>query len=795
MKKLYVWACVGLVSAELCFAAQITFTGEINSDWFNRTNWSLRIIPGPSDDVLIKSGVFVPQNASFSTMTIEGGAVGGVFTISNRLDLVDGIINGDVTIAKGATFEIRDPGRKHLHGDLINHGTVRWSGDNEINAGETSRFQNKPGGLFLIENNQSYRQWAPELPVIINEGTIRKNVGTGTTLITGVNFTNSALVEVQTGRITLEAGVESSGEFRVRAGAALNLHSGTINLQPWATFTGDGFYGVTGSATVNGDIWGNNFQVTGELKGTNSVFGKLNWNAGTLSSFTTIKPSGSLDINGHSIKHTSSASITNEGYIHWRDQSELRWTDTQLINRPSGTIQISNDERLGLWSGTTASILNEGSIFKTLSTGVTTMATTDFINRGEIFIGSGRFLAPSNFRTRGEIEVFTGASFELVSGTTVLEPGNVFLGQGYYGVTGSVNVEGDIYGTNFQVTGTLKGVNVIKERLNWSAGSLNSQTTVEGTLDINGNAIKHMVGARLDNKGVVKWRDQSELRLTDTEIINRGFFDILNDERIALWSGTKASVLNEGSLKKHSTGVTTLAEVTFENKGTVEIPVGTLSLTRPYLQTDGETWLQGTLEAPEVLIEGGRFIGGGTIRGNLVNNAQVGIGFPQKELVVHGNYQQTGVLFLTLSSTDPATFGLEVTGSATLQGGLWVSLMNNFIPPYGSHFVGLSARSIIGDFSNYTLPPEVTSTLSGNSLTVSLPPAFEISKTPEGDFTAEVRVEPGMPYVVETSADMRQWEKLTESDAPEGVIRFTDLDSSIHSLRFYRIRPVVIPAP
>jgi hypothetical protein len=122
--------------------------------------------------------------------------------------------------------------------------------------------------------------------------------------------------------------------------------------------------------------------------------------------------------------------------------------------------------------------------------------------------------------------------------------------------------------------------------------------------------------------------------------------------------------------------------------------------------TDGSTILDGTLTAPTLVdLEGGTLSGTGTVNGELQNAAFVLVGTPTAAgtLSVTGSYVQTssGSLTIKVGGPNPGSDfdQLVVTGTATLDGTLTVTLVNGFTPASGPTYTVLSCTSATGTFA------------------------------------------------------------------------------------------------
>ncbi len=145
----------------------------------------------------------------------------------------------------------------------------------------------------------------------------------------------------------------------------------------------------------------------------------------------------------------------------------------------------------------------------------------------------------------------------------------------------------------------------------------------------------------------------------------------------------------------------------FSNAGTLTIAAGsTFTANGMYDQTAGLTILAGgTLTAVSAIdIEGGELDGFGTVNGNVLNAAVVNVGGPLAAgmLTINGDYTQTAAGNLLVQIGDPnlgTDFSqLNVSGQATLDGTLTVTLIDGFIPASGDAFEVLMWSSASGAF-------------------------------------------------------------------------------------------------
>ncbi|MFI5458602.1 MAG: beta strand repeat-containing protein, partial [Isosphaerales bacterium] len=140
------------------------------------------------------------------------------------------------------------------------------------------------------------------------------------------------------------------------------------------------------------------------------------------------------------------------------------------------------------------------------------------------------------------------------------------------------------------------------------------------------------------------------------------------------------------------------------NSGTVTVAPGATLGVLGYTQTAGATFLKGgTINGGSLSINAGALSGSGTINANVTNGGQVIPGGTGSVglLTINGNYTQTasGSLNVELGGTTAGSSDqLAVSGPASLDGTLNVSLINNFQPAVGNTFQVLSFGNSSGNF-------------------------------------------------------------------------------------------------
>src|ERR1035437_8892392 len=253
---------------------------------------------------------------------------------------------------------------------------------------------NLAGGLVDIRSDVSITMSSSSTSseAIVNQGTVRKSGGTGTTTI-APPFSNTGTLDVQSGTVNLAGGGSLGGGGSVAAGAQLNFTGGSFSGESFSA-TGPGLASFAGgSANLSGNVSLVNLRVTGgtvtingtisslilaggTLAGTNGILsGLMTWTSGTMGSgsILTIATNGVLVLAG-SAQKTLYGTITNAGIIQMTGSGALYCYGGsgagKLINLAGGLVDIQSDvsiTRSGSYSSET--IVNQGTVRKSGGTG------------------------------------------------------------------------------------------------------------------------------------------------------------------------------------------------------------------------------------------------------------------------------------------------------------------------------------------------------------------------------------------------------------------------------------------
>ena len=221
---------------------------------------------------LISGSLALGGNATLASLTQAGGQLSGTGTVTVASPAVFGLSNSSIVEAGPGTTDLKSGGSLGgpgfapglgLDGGRVleNEGVFAWKsgfidlGDNALGltAGGAT-IDNAAGAVFDAQNDFSIVTNNIGTDLFINDGTLRKSAGAGTTTIR-VALNNTGTAEVDSGTLALTGAITGSGQFVIGADARLELGSAasgaatfnganaTLRLDAPAGFTGaiDGF--------------------------------------------------------------------------------------------------------------------------------------------------------------------------------------------------------------------------------------------------------------------------------------------------------------------------------------------------------------------------------------------------------------------------------------------------------------------------------------------------------------------------------------------------------------------------
>ena len=615
---------------------------------FSSTSYEVdSALTGAGTNLLTAGNLTLNGSINTSNTVLAGATLTGNVAINSAFEWTSGVLgaaNAGISVATNAVLVLAGVnGTDYIMGEyLTNAGTIYLqSGNFQINwQTYWGNLINLPGGIVNMAADVSIDSYG-NLLGFINQGTVRKSGGTGTSGINPI-FKNFGTVDVQTGTVSVNGGGNGIGTFNAEAGATL-MYPASYEVD--GSFTGAGTNLITAGATLTG-----NNVVTGTLTLSGDNY---------LETVTTIATNGVLNVMSD-VARWPGLVLTNYGTINQTNSSIYGGDGTQIYNCGLWNEQ-SDDYFYGEGYGSPATVIDNFGIFrKSPGTNTTTLdANTVFNNTGTLDVqsgtvdvnGGGTSSGSGTFNTaNGGAIIFGGsAGYTFASGGNFTGTGNVVF------ASGAILINGLAVGSNLHLTGgVLSGTNVLAGTLTASGDNyLESVTTIatNGVLNV-ANDTARWPGLVLTNYGTINQTNSSIYGGDGTQIYNYGLWNEQSDDYFyGEGYGSPATVFdNFGTFRKSSgTNTTTLdANTVFNNTGTVDAQSGVISLANYFLT-------------------GGR------------------LNFGISSLTNYGVISLSG-------------------NPATLDGSMSANLNNGYYPVAGNSYGVLAYSSQAGAFTNFVLP-------------------------------------------------------------------------------------------
>ncbi len=516
------------------------------------------------------------------------------------------------------------------------------------------------------------------------DGTVTASAGQGIT-VAGSSVTNNGPPGGTTASLQAD-------------GAALEVtnlqgNAGGIAASNGATLTLDGAWQNTGAVSET--------VATIDLRGTfkTSGLGTLSGSGGAIEFIGTLTNDGTLTLNGGTV-------------------NPLYFLDGGTIN--GGTISTPNGTELETTQA--GGTLNGVTLAGTLLTG-------EFINNF-VDVTGGLTLAPAGLvMMEGNSELDFLGSQSLSGGGAVDFADNLVLANGFNpsGLKGLyVPDSGDVLTIGPGVT--------VHGDTGFVGSTAGGAVTNDGTIAADGGgaitvqkATNYAAGTL--TAGTWEVADKGTLILSTPDLIATNAADIVLDGAGSHFDNAPGTDILSGLAGNAAGGGLTVqngyhfvTSQAFSNAGRVTVAAGSTFSTGNYTQTGGSTEIDGQLSG-NVTLNGGTLSGSGSVLGNVVNAAQVAPGSSSPSvLTINGNYTQTAAGTLALK-VGGATAGsqfdqVNVSGTATFDGTLNVTLLNGFAPDLEQTFDVLNFGASAGSFAVF------------NSPRINGAPAFVTSFTP-----------------------------------------------------------------
>ena len=574
-----------------------------------------------------------------------------------------------------------------------------------------------------------------------NTGTV--NVESGILTLGGGGVSDGGIFNITSGKI-LKIGGSHSG-YTLGNGSKIN-GNGNLTLEGYGLFDIKLSEGAAIASTVQFTI--DTTHLFGEVSGFQvdqdwTLPTTTKWDGGTFKSTGVLTNSGSLTIGGSNKKYLD-AKLNNTGNIVGNFKNELE-TDKYNLIFQVGSV-LNNSGNFKLQSGTTGFLdgaifnnygnfeLQEGSIknivggagnssegtfnnFGTLKAttalfGNGGMITVDFNNKGTVNVESGNLALGGGVSDGGIFNITSGKtlsfrSYTLSNGTKINGNGNLTVGSGFVDLKVS---EGATIANTVKLT--LDGIGgfrvdgdwTLPTTTNWVVGTFKSTgiLTNSGNLNLNlpGGGIRKLDG-QLNNTGNIFY-DRGSLEILDGAILNNsGNYEVkaLSGDSIGInANGGNGAFNNSGIYTKTLSGGNYIG-ATFNNTGTVEARSGTIDFGKIYTHNNAKLILSGGnfIFNRALTINGGSIEGNGSIDVKNIGMTNSGLLNPRLagntefgRLTINSSYTETNSASINIqlggniAGTDFDQ--VDINGTATFDGKLNVSLLNNFTPTLGSTF-------------------------------------------------------------------------------------------------------------
>ncbi len=666
------------------------------------------------------------------TNLLSGGVLALKGSIAGQFVWVSGRLGTDSsgTVAANGVLVAAGNGNLDFSGVMTNAGTIRLTSGTfrcivlSSYGGGYGLLVNAPGGLLDFQADvtlDSYNDGnGVGSPTVINQGTVRKSGGSGTSMINPLCY-NSGTLDVQTGLVSLHGGGNGSGVFRAEAGTTLDF-SGDYRVD--SALTGAGTNSISGgSFALNGSLNTSNAVLTGGvLGGTNGVIADvLTWTAGRIDagSTLTVASNGVLVAAGNGNLDFSGV-MTNAGTIRLTSGtfrcivlSSYGGGYGLLINAPGGLVDFQADVSLDYYNdGTGAGVpalINQGTVRKSAGSGTSSINAPCY-NSGTLDVQSGIVAVNGGgsgsgvFQAEAEATLAYPAAYEVDGQMT--GPGTNLLNGGV------LTLKGSIAGQFVWVSGRI-GTD--------SSGAV----ATNGVLVAAGSSYMDFSGV-MTNAGIIRLTSGTFRCIVLSSygggyglLVNLpgGLIDFQADVPLDAYNdGTGVgtpTVVNQGTVRKSAGTGTSGVNPRFFNSGTLDAQSGTLSLNGTYDLTGGRLnfGLSSLLNFGQINLSGAASLTG-TVSANL-NNGYQPIGGNSFAVLTYGS--QTG---LFNNTNLPLAEAWSVTYGPT------VFTLNV-----------LNARPTLGSFTNQIVNELATLTLTNFATDADIPAqtlTFSFASAPNG---------------------------------------------------------------
>ncbi len=469
-------ACAGLARAQ-----PASWLDATTGFWNDSARWNPATVPnGPTADVTIDAtgslyDVHLDINRTIGSLVIDSADAtfqldGNTLSIVNGFNLNSGLIRGNnaggLSVGGLARFsgvsngrDVLSAGTLNFTGDVLfdlsddvdicdtdvnyNGSNCTWQGNGELGGGMGSTYTFSGSTTLTILNDKRFRHnGIGAAPTIINNGTIRKTTGTGTTEFFNVPFTNTGTLEVASGTIksnsvTTAGNTLTGGTWKVLNGSTLDLVGNTIttnaatiilqgagstfaavdglsinaaagtfqlasgrNFTTAAGFTNNGTLSVGPGTqfTASQSFAQGSSTITGG--GTVRINGAATFNGPTtapiINGGVTVDTRGSLSISGATgLRLDTAGKLAHNGASGSWTGGDISMGDSAGISIAAGAVLEATNDKNVTWDNTGArpTFAVAGTFTKKTGTGTTFLSGVSLSNTGSVRVESGTLKA------------------------------------------------------------------------------------------------------------------------------------------------------------------------------------------------------------------------------------------------------------------------------------------------------------------------------------------------------------------------------------------------------------------
>ncbi|MCC5805059.1 MAG: carboxypeptidase regulatory-like domain-containing protein [Opitutales bacterium] len=720
------------VTVEVTAPEEIRWINPAGGNFLTGANWSSGSVPGPDERAVIDlDGTYtVTVNANHTVGQIVVGAAsgtqtlrqtGGTFRIvagaqvgeNGRFELAGGIFQRDgfvsllgefvwsgSQIAGGGTLRLEGittfagGSNRRFSGLIENAGIFEHSAPANLGFGQTTgaenTFRNLPGATFTVSGSGGLVQWNSGTHRFENEGLFVLD-RTGSTTVNNVVLDNTGIVEIGAGadlvlqtvthRLRADGAVIGGGRLVADSGATILEHNlarlrvsgATLQVLPDISVaqlelaTGFLSRGAGVSVTVTDTFVWSGGQITGA--GTLRLEGTTTYAGGTNRRFD------GLIENAGAFVHSSTVNL---GF------GQTSGSSNTFRNLPGATFMISGSGGIAQGNPGTHRFENEGS-FVLGGTGSRTVGNVVLDNTGSVEIGAGAdlVLQTVTHRLRPDGTVTGEGRLVADSGTTVLEHslGRVRVSGATLQVVEDLSLAHLELATGFLSRGEDVTVTVT-DTFAWTGGQVSGAGTLrlEGTTTYSGGTNRRFNGL-IENAGSFENTGTVDLRFGHTSGMENTFrnlpgatFTATGGGGLSQWNAGTHRFENEGSVVWAGGASATVANVTLDNRGTMELAEGVELIVSSVLDHSGTLTLGAGADlvlrtATHLLRAEGELSGAGRI---VADSGTVRLEVPFPRLRVSGGTLQV------LVDTTATTLDL-VSGFLSRGEGITVSVTDAFV--------------------------------------------------------------------------------------------------------------------